>query len=118
MLSKDRKYNTMPLSSFFFAIGSPYAINSLREACKQIHIIQASSPVPEEISARRSTLALDREDMHDRVSPILCRYHLVQLVKCRDELQRDIMTCRDIRFTCAKAASLGIPLDIAHPRVM
>jgi hypothetical protein len=29
-------------------------------------------------------------DMHDKLSPILCRYHLVQLVKRRDELQREL----------------------------
>jgi hypothetical protein len=28
--------------------------------------------------------------MHDKVSPILRRYHLVQLVKRRDELQREL----------------------------
>ena len=90
MLSKDRKHNTMPLTSFFFAIGSPYAINSLREACKQVYSVQASGPFPEETGARRSTRALDRIDMHDKVSPILRRYHLVQLVKRRDELQREL----------------------------
>jgi hypothetical protein len=35
-------------------------------------------------------LALDRIDMHDKVSPILRRYHLVQLVKRRDELQQEL----------------------------
>jgi hypothetical protein len=90
MLSKDRKHNTAPLTSFFFAIGSPHAINSLREACKQVHSVQASGPFPEETGARRSTHALDRIDMHDTVSPILRRYHLVQLVKRRDELQREL----------------------------
>jgi hypothetical protein len=39
MLSKDRKHSTMLLTSFLFAIGSPYAINSLREACKQVHSV-------------------------------------------------------------------------------
>jgi hypothetical protein len=90
MLSKDRKHNTTPLTSFFFATGSPYAINSLREACKQVHSVQASGPFPEETGARRATRALDRIDMHDKVSPILRRYHLVQLVKRRDELQREL----------------------------
>jgi hypothetical protein len=90
MLSKDRKHNTTPLTSFFFAIGSPYAIRSLREACKQVHSVQASGQFPEETGARRSTRALDRIDMHDKVSPILRRYHLVQLVKRRDELQREL----------------------------
>jgi hypothetical protein len=78
------------LTRFFFAIGSPYAIDSLREACKQVHSVQASGPFPEETDARRSTRALDRIDMHDEVSPILRRYHLVQLVKRRDELQREL----------------------------
>jgi hypothetical protein len=90
MLGKDQKHNTTPLTSFFFAIGSPYAINSLREACKQIHSVRSSGPFPEETGARRSTRALDRMDMHDKVSPILRRYHLVQLVKRRDELQREL----------------------------
>jgi hypothetical protein len=90
MLSKDRKHNTTSLTSFFFVIGSPYAINSLREACKQVHSVQVSGQSPEETGARRSTRALDRIDMHDKVSPILRRYHLVQLVKRRDELQREL----------------------------
>jgi hypothetical protein len=34
----------MPLTSFFFAIGSSYAINCLRQAYKQVHSVQASSP--------------------------------------------------------------------------
>jgi hypothetical protein len=90
MLSKDRKHNTTPLTSFFFVIGSPHAINSLREAHKQVYSVQASGPFPEETSARRSTRALDRIDMHDKVSLILRRYHLVQLVKRRDKLQREL----------------------------
>lgn len=90
ILSKDHKHSTMPLTSFFFAIGSPYAINSLKEACKQVHSVQASGPFSEEAGARRSSRALDRIDMHHKVSPILRRYHLVQLVKRRDELQREL----------------------------
>jgi hypothetical protein len=90
VLSKDRKHNTMPLTSFFFAIGSPYAINSLEEACKQVHSVQASGPFLEDTGARRSTRALDRIDMYDKASPILRHYHLVQLVKRRDELQREL----------------------------
>jgi hypothetical protein len=90
MLSKDRKHNTTPLTSFFFAIGSPYAVNSVREACKQVRSVQVSGLFPEETGARRSTRALDRMDMHDKVSPILRRYHLVQLVKRRDELQQEL----------------------------
>jgi hypothetical protein len=86
MLDKSHKHATTPLASFFFAIGSPYAIKSFREACRQVRDVQVSGPFPEETSARRSTRALDRIDMHDKVSLILRRYHLVQLVKRRDEL--------------------------------
>jgi hypothetical protein len=89
MLGKDHKHTT-PLTSFFFAIGSPYATNSLREACRQVHSVQVSCQFPEETGARRSTRALDRTDMHYKVSPIHRRYHLIQLVKRRDDLQREL----------------------------
>jgi hypothetical protein len=89
MLDKNHKHDTTSLTSFFFAIGSPYAIQSFREACRQVGSVQVSGPFPEETDARRSTRALDRIDMHDKVSPILRRYHLVQLVKRRDELHGD-----------------------------
>jgi hypothetical protein len=80
MLDKGHKHSTTPLKSFFFA----------REACKQVHSVQVSGQFPEETGVRCSTRALDRMDMHDKLSPILCRYHLVQLVKRRDELQREL----------------------------
>jgi hypothetical protein len=89
MLDKSHKHDMVSLTSFFFAIGSPYAIKSFREACQQVRNVQTSGPFPEETGARRSTRALDHIDMHDKVSPILRRYHLVQLVKRRDELQRE-----------------------------
>jgi hypothetical protein len=90
MLDESHKQDMKSLTSFFFAIGSPYAIKSLREACQQVRNVQISCPFPEETGARRSTRALDRIDMHDKVSPILRCYHLVQLVKRRDELQREL----------------------------
>jgi hypothetical protein len=90
MLDKSHKHDTIPLTSFFFAIGSPYSIKSFREACRQVCNVQVSGPFPEETGARRSTRALDRIEMHDKVSPILRRYHLVQLVKRRDELQQEM----------------------------
>jgi hypothetical protein len=90
MLDKNHKHDMVSLTGFFFAIGSPYAIKSFREACQQVRNVQTSGPFPEETGARRSTRALDRIDMHDKVSPILRRSHLVQLVKRRDELQQEL----------------------------
>jgi hypothetical protein len=86
MLDKSHKHDMKSLTSFFFAIASPYAIKTFREACWQVRNVQVSRPFPKETSARRSTCAFDHIDMHDKVSLILRRYHLVQLVKRRDEL--------------------------------
>jgi hypothetical protein len=89
MLDQSHEDDTMPLVSFFFTIGSPFAIKSFRDTCKQVHNVQVSGPFPEETGARRSTRALDHIGMHDKVSPILRRYHLVKLVERLSELQQE-----------------------------
>jgi hypothetical protein len=90
MLDRSHKHDMVTLTGFFFAAGSPYATKNFREVCQQVRNVQVSGPFPEETGARSSTRALDRIDMHDKVSPILSRYHLVQLVKRRDELQQEL----------------------------
>jgi hypothetical protein len=89
MLDKSHKDDTKPLVSFFFTIGSPFAIQSFRDTCRQVRNVQVSGPFPEETGARRSTRALDHIGMHDKVSPILRRYHLVKLVERLSELQQE-----------------------------
>jgi hypothetical protein len=88
MIDESHKGATIALANLFFIIGSPYAVECLRDACRQIHNLRGIHMIPEEAGARRSTYALDRIHAHDKVSPILRRYHLVQLVKRRDELQQ------------------------------
>jgi len=89
MLDKSHKGATTALAKLFFAIGSPYAVRCLRDACRQAQHLRDIDTIPEEAGARRSTCALDRIHAHDKVSPILRRYHLVQLVRRRDELQQE-----------------------------
>jgi hypothetical protein len=79
MLDKSHKGATTALANLFFAIGSPHAVECLRDACRQAHHFREIDTIPEEAGARRSTCALDRIHAHDKVSPILRRYHLVQL---------------------------------------
>jgi hypothetical protein len=86
MLDKSYKGATTALANLFFAIGSPYAVECLRDACRQAYHLREIDTIPEEASARRSTYVLDRIHAHNKVSPILRRYHLVQLVRRRDEL--------------------------------
>jgi hypothetical protein len=86
MLDKSHKGATTALANLFFAIGSPYAVGCLRDAYRQAYRLRGIDTIPEEAGARRSTCALDRIHAHDKVSPILRRYHLVQLVRRRDEL--------------------------------
>jgi hypothetical protein len=90
MLDKSHKGATTALANLFFAIGSPYAVGCLRDACRQAHHLRGIDTIPEEAGARRSTCALDRIHAHNKVSPILRRYHLVQLVRRRNELQREL----------------------------
>jgi hypothetical protein len=90
MLDESHKGATMALANLFFTIGSPYAVECLRDACRQVHNLRGVETFPEEAGARRSTCALDRLHAHDKVSPILRRYHLVQLVQRRDELQKKL----------------------------
>jgi hypothetical protein len=90
MLDKSHKGATTALANLFFLIGSPYAVDCLRDACRQAHQLQGIDTIPEEAGARRSTCALDRIHAHDKVSPILRRYHLVQLVRRRNELQQKL----------------------------
>ena len=80
MLDTSHKGATTALVTLFFAIGSPYAVGCLRDACRQAHHLRGIDTIPEEAGARRSTCALDRIHAHDKVWPILCRHHLVQLV--------------------------------------
>jgi hypothetical protein len=56
----------------------------------EAHHLREIDTIPEEAGARRSICALDRIHAHDKVSPILHRYHLVQLVRRRDELQQKL----------------------------
>jgi hypothetical protein len=88
MLDESYKGATIALANLFFMIGSPYAVECLRDACRQIHNLRGIDMIPEEAGARRSTYALDRINAYDKVSLILRRYHLVQLMKRRDELQQ------------------------------
>ena len=90
ILDKSHKGATTTLANFFFAIGSPYAIDCLQDAYRQAHHLREIDTIPEEAGARRPTCALDRIYAHDKVSPILRRYHLVQLVRRRDELQQKL----------------------------
>ena len=99
MLDKSHKDATTALSNQFFAIGSPYAIECLRDACRQAHHLRGIDTTPEEAGARRSTCALDRIHAHDKVSPILRRYHLVQLVRRRDELQQKLKSSMEQQDT-------------------
>jgi hypothetical protein len=78
------------LANLFFTIGSFYTVECLRDACRQVHNLRGVGTVPEEAGARRSTCALDRIHAHDKLSPILRRYHLVELVERRDELQQEL----------------------------
>jgi hypothetical protein len=94
MLEKSHKDATTALANLFFAIRSPYAVGCLRDACRQAHHLRGTDTIPEEAGARRSTCALDRIHAHDKVSPILRRYPLVQLVRRRDELQPEVCTTK------------------------
>jgi hypothetical protein len=87
MLDKSLKGSTTALANLFFAIGSPFAVECLRDACRQGRHLRRIDTVPEEAGTRRSICALDRIHAHDKVSPILRRHHLAQLVRRRDELQ-------------------------------
>jgi hypothetical protein len=88
ILDKSHKGATTPSKNLFFTIGSPYAVDCLRDACRKSHHLREIDTIPEEAGARRSTCALNRIDAHDKMSPILRRHHLVQLVRRRDELQQ------------------------------
>jgi hypothetical protein len=90
MLDKSHKGATTALANLFFAIGSPYAVGYLRDACRQAHHLRGIDTIPEKAGARRSTCALDCIHAHDKVSPILRRYHLVQLIRRRNELQQKL----------------------------
>jgi hypothetical protein len=69
MLDKSHKGATTALANLFFAIGRPYAVVCLQDACRQAHYLRGINTIPEEASARRSTCALDRIHAHDKVSP-------------------------------------------------
>jgi hypothetical protein len=90
LLDKSHKGTTTALVNLFFAIGSPYTVGCLRDAYRQAHHLRGIDTIPEEAGARRSTYALDRIHAHNKVSPILRRYHLVQLMRRRDELQQKL----------------------------
>jgi hypothetical protein len=91
MLDDTQKGSAMPLMCFFFSVASPHALKRLRQACVSVRDSQRGAPITEEAGVWQSVLALDRIDMHEHVSPILRRYHLVQLVKRRDELYDEIV---------------------------
>lgn len=81
----------MPLMSFFFSLASPPAIGRLRDACVSVRNSQKHSPLLEEAGVLQSMQALDRIETQEHVSPILRRYHLVQLVKRRDKIYEGIV---------------------------
>jgi hypothetical protein len=93
MLDKSHKGATTALANLFFAIGSPHAVECLRDACRQAHHFREIDTIPEEAGARRSTCALDRIHAHDKVSPILRRYHLVQLQGDHQTNKQDFGEC-------------------------
>jgi len=90
MLDKSHEDATKALSNLFFAIKSPYAVDCLQDACRQAHHLREIDTISEEAGARRSTCALDRIHAHDKASRILRRYHMVQLVRRRDEPQQKL----------------------------
>lgn len=91
MLGDSHKGSAIALAKFFFAIASPFALERLRQACLSVRDSQRGGLFSEEVGLRQSVQALDCIDMQEHVSPILRRYHLVQLVKYRDEMQSQIM---------------------------
>jgi hypothetical protein len=91
MLDDTQKGSAMSLMCFFFSVASPHAFKRLRQACVSVRDSQRGAPVTEKAGVWQSVRALDRIDMHEHVSPILRRYHLVQLVKRRDELYDEIV---------------------------
>jgi hypothetical protein len=91
MLDDPQKSSAMSMMCFFFPVASPHAHKRLRQACVSVRDSQRGAPIAEEAGAWQSVRALDRMDMHEHVSPILRRYHLVQLVKRRDELYDEIV---------------------------
>jgi hypothetical protein len=76
---------------FSFPLASPHALERLRQACVSVRDSQRGGPVTEEAEVWESVRALGCIDMHEHVSPILRRYHLVQLVKRRDEIYDEIV---------------------------
>lgn len=92
VLGDSDNSSVMPWMGFFFSLASPPAIERLRDACISVRNSQRHSLLPEEAGVLQSMRALDRIDMHEHVSPILRRYHLVQLVKRRDQIYDEIFT--------------------------
>jgi hypothetical protein len=91
MLDDTHKDSAMPLMCFSFPLASPHVLERLRQACVSIRDSQRGGPVIEEAGVWESVRALGCIDMHEHVSPILRRYHLVQLVKRRDEIYDEIV---------------------------
>jgi hypothetical protein len=91
MLAGTHKNSAVPLTCFFFSVASPFALRQLREACVSVRKSQRVDPATEEAGVWQSVRALDRIDMHEHVSPILRRYHLVKLVERRDQLYNEIV---------------------------
>jgi hypothetical protein len=81
MLDDTQMGSAMPLMCFFFSVASPHALKRLRQMCMSVRDSQRGAPITEEAGVWQSVRALDRIDMHEHVSPILHRYHLVHLVK-------------------------------------
>lgn len=81
MLDDTQRGSAMSLMCFFFSVASPHALKWLRQACVSVRDSQRGASITEEAGVWQSVRALDRIDMHEHVSPILRRYHLVQLVK-------------------------------------
>lgn len=109
MLNDTHRTSAMPLTCFFFSVASPFAFKLLRQACVSVRDSQRGGPATEEAGVRQSVRALNHMDMHEHVSPILRRYHLVQLVKRRDELYDEVVESAAQSWSLAPRRGLRKP---------
>lgn len=89
ILDEPHKDSAPALTSFFYTVASPYALRRLHEACLSVRNSQTHEPFFGDVDVRHSMRALDNFEMHEHIYPILRRYYLVQLGKCKDTLQKE-----------------------------
>lgn len=116
ILDEPHKDSAPALTSFFYTVASPYALRRLHEACLSVRNSQTHEPFSGDVDVRHLMQALDSFEMHQQIYPILQRYYLVQLAKCKDTLQKEKLKSLSIPGTTSLKRTLRKKLRFREMR--